>query len=77
VSRSEWGILRNVSVMPAKAPESGHPDLATRTGALDSRLRRNDTTLQDLTLNDAPHYPELGDGPKDAAVDAQGGAGCR
>jgi hypothetical protein len=37
------------------ARESGHPDLAARAGALDSRLRGNDTTLKNLILNDAPH----------------------
>jgi hypothetical protein len=37
------------------ARESGHPDLAARTAALDSRLRGNDTTLKNLILNDAPH----------------------
>ena len=37
------------------ARESGHPDLAARAGALDSRLRGNDTTLKSLILNDAPH----------------------
>jgi hypothetical protein len=37
------------------ARESGHPDLAARAGALDSRLRGNDTTLKNLFLNDAPH----------------------
>ena len=37
------------------ARESGHPDLAARGGALDSRFRGNDTTLKDLILNDAPH----------------------
>jgi hypothetical protein len=37
------------------ARESGHPDLAARAGALDSRLRGNDTTLENLILNDAPH----------------------
>jgi hypothetical protein len=36
------------------ARESGHPDLAARAGALDSRVRGNDTTLEDLILNDAP-----------------------
>ena len=35
------------------ARESGHPDLAARAGALDSRFRGNDTTLKDLILNDA------------------------
>jgi hypothetical protein len=30
------------------ARESGHPDLAARAGALDSRLRGNDTTLKNL-----------------------------
>jgi hypothetical protein len=28
--------------------------LAARAGALDSRFRGNDTTLEDLILNDAP-----------------------
>src|ERR1700689_5744656 len=35
------------------ARESGHPDLAARAGALDSRFRGNDTTLRNLILNDA------------------------
>jgi hypothetical protein len=35
------------------ARECGHPDLAARAGALDSRFRGNDTTLKDLILNDA------------------------
>jgi hypothetical protein len=35
------------------ARESGHPDLAARAGALDSRFRGNDTTLKQLILNDA------------------------
>src|SRR5271168_177621 len=35
------------------ARESGHPDLAARAGALDSRFRGNDTTVKDLVLNDA------------------------
>ena len=38
------------------ARESGHPDLAARAGALDSRFRGNDTTLKALILNDAHHY---------------------
>jgi len=33
------------------ARESGHPDLAVRAGALDSRLRGNDSTLKNLILN--------------------------
>ena len=37
------------------ARESGHPDLAARAGALDSRLRVNDTRSKNLILNDAPH----------------------
>jgi hypothetical protein len=37
------------------ARESGHPALAARAGALDSRPRGNDTTLKDLILKDAPH----------------------
>ena len=39
------------------ARESGHPDLAARAGALDSRFRGNDTTLKDLILNDARDDP--------------------
>jgi hypothetical protein len=38
------------------ARESGHPDLTARAGALDSRFRGNDTTLEDLILNDAPGH---------------------
>ena len=42
------------------ARESGHPDLAARAGALDSRFRGNDTTLKALILNDAtPIGPNL------------------
>src|SRR3984957_6071896 len=37
------------------ARESGHPDLAVRAGAPDSRFRGNDTTPRDLILNDASH----------------------
>ena len=37
------------------ARKSGHPYLSARAGALDSRLRGNDTTLKNLILNDAPH----------------------
>jgi hypothetical protein len=36
------------------AREVGHPDLAARVEALDSRFRGNDTTLKDLILNNAP-----------------------
>jgi hypothetical protein len=32
------------------ARESGHPDLAARAGALDSRFHANDTTLKDLIM---------------------------
>ncbi len=39
-----------------RAWTSGHPDLAARAGALDSRLRGNDKTSKDLILNDAPHF---------------------
>src|ERR1700677_3130364 len=35
---------------------SGHPDLAARAAALDSRLRGNDTRLKDLILKDPLHW---------------------
>src|ERR1700678_2819299 len=53
MSRSKWGMTQK---RRCHARESGHPDLAARAGALDSRFRGNDRTLKDLILNDAHDY---------------------
>ena len=47
-------IFQSAGAVVADRPEQraavveGHPDLAARAGALDSRFRGNDTTLKDL-----------------------------
>jgi hypothetical protein len=50
------------------ARESGHPDLAARAGALDSRFRGNDTTLKDIILNDARDQSPVNHAPPDGAA---------
>ena len=47
MSRSQWEDDSEPQCHPR---ESGHPDLAARAGALDSRFRGNDTTLKDFIL---------------------------